>query len=128
MDREQVMSYISQTYGADPEHPWEKYPGYTVFRHGNNKKWFALVMDVTGDKLGLPGREPIDVMNVKCDPRLMGSLRQEAGIYPAYHMSKASWLTVALDGSVSEEKLKWLLDMSYDLTAARPRAPRKSQK
>ena len=42
--------------------------------------------------------------------------RQENGIFPAYHMSKAHWLTVALDGTVKEDKLKFLTDMSYDLT------------
>ncbi len=124
MDREQLQRFISETYGADPEYPWVKYPDYAVFRHGNNRKWFALVMEISKGKLGLSETEPIEVVNVKCDPRLMGSLREEAGIYPAYHMSKDSWLTVALDGSVSDEKIRWLLDMSYDLTASKAKAPR----
>ena len=55
-------------------------------------------------------------MNVKCDPRLIGSFREEPGILPAYHMNKAHWLTVALDGSAEDGKLKFLLDMSYELT------------
>lgn len=58
----------------------------------------------------------IRVMNVKCDTRLIGSFREEKGILPAYHMSKARWLTVALDGTVEEDKIKFLLDMRYDLT------------
>ena len=37
-------------------------------------------------------------------------------MFPAYHMSKAHWLTVALDGTTDEDKIKFLLDMSYDLT------------
>ncbi len=37
-------------------------------------------------------------------------------MFPAYHMNKAHWLTIALDGSAEEEKLKFLLDMSYELT------------
>ena len=31
------------------------------------------------------------------------------------------WLTAALDGSVSDEQIKMLLDMSYVLTATKPR-------
>ena len=31
-------------------------------------------------------------------------------------MNKAHWLTIALDGSADGEKLKFLLDMSYELT------------
>ncbi len=116
MNRRQLQQYISESYGIDPEYPWEKYPNYMVFRHRANQKWFALVMELSKDKLGLPSKESIDALNVKCDPLMIGSLRQEAGIYPAYHMSKASWITVALDGSVSDEKLRFLLDMSYRLT------------
>jgi len=119
VDAKDLQRFISENYGADAEHPWEKYPDYTVFRHGNNQKWFALFMDIPKEKLGLPGKELISVLNVKCEPLMIGSLRSEHGIYPAYHMNKSSWITIALDGSVSEEKTKWLLDMSYDLTSKR---------
>ena len=36
-------------------------------------------------------------------------------------MSKDSWITVALDGSVSDDKIKMLLDMSYEATAPKTR-------
>lgn len=124
MNAEQLKQFISETYDTDAEYPWAKYPSYMVFRHANNKKWFALIMNITRDKLGFSDKEPIasgketiDVVNVKCEPILIGSLQNEDGIFPAYHMSKTSWITVALDGSVSDEKIKWLLDMSYNLTA-----------
>lgn len=78
-------------------------------------------MDVSKDKLGLRGSEPLDVVNFKCDPILIGSLRGEPGFFPAYHMNKEQWLTAALDGSVSDEQIKMLLDMSCVLTATKPR-------
>ena len=121
MNRTELETYICETYGAAAEFPWLKHPRYMVFRHGGNHKWFAVVMDLPSEKLGLPSGEPVDVLNVKCDPLLLGSLLREAGFYPAYHMSKASWVTVALDGSVSDEKIKWLLAMSFDLTAPKVR-------
>ena len=34
---------------------------------------------------------------------------------------KDSWITVALDGSVSDDKIKMLLDMSYEATAPKTR-------
>lgn len=37
-------------------------------------------------------------------------------------MSKTNWITVALDGSVSDDKIKMLLDMSFDLTS--PKIPK----
>lgn len=41
-----------------------------------NRKWFALVTTVPRSKLGLPGQQPVDIVNLKCDPILIGSLRQ----------------------------------------------------
>ncbi len=117
MNRYQMISYITETYNALPEYPWVSAPGYAVFRHANNKKWFAVIMDISKRKIGLNDDSIIDVMNIKCDPILIGSLQRENGFFPAYHMSKTHWITVALDGSADEEKIKWLLDLSYDLTS-----------
>lgn len=81
--------------------------------------------DMPKNKLGLEGADALDVVNLKCDPILIGSLRKEPGIFPAYHMSKANWVSVALDGSVPDEQIKMLLDMSYDATA--PKMKRKAK-
>ena len=32
-------------------------------------------------------------------------------------MSKANWISVSLDGSVDDDKIKMLLDVSFDATA-----------
>ena len=111
-----VQAYIEETYGVTGEHPFAKEAATCVFRHENNRKWFAVIMEVPKAKLGEQESGNIRVVNLKCDPRLIGSFRLERGIYPAYHMSKAHWLTVALDGTVADDKLRFLLEMSYDLT------------
>ena len=121
MNRTELKQFIMENYSVEADYPWLKHPNFEVFRHSNNQKWFALVMDIPKSKLGLPNMDMVDVVNLKCDPILVGSLRGDAGIFPAYHMSKANWITVALDGSVPDEKLKMLLDLSYDLTAAKLR-------
>ena len=46
----------------------------------------------------------------------IGSLILDKGIHPAYHMNKNHWITVCLDGSVEEEKIMWLVDVSFELT------------
>ena len=99
-------------------------PHAAVFRHAGNRKWFALMMEVPRDKLGLAGTEKLDIVNFKCDPILIASLRGETGIFPAYHMNKASWITAALDGSVPAETIELLLDVSYELT--KPKIRRKT--
>lgn len=126
LDRSELESFIVENFGVDADYPWRKYPNYAVFRHGDTRKWFALIMDVPRNKLGLQGAEPLDVVDVKCDPFLIGSLREEPGFFPAYHMNKGTWITVALDGSVADDTIAMLLDMSYQLTASKTRGPRKA--
>jgi len=114
-NRETVQKWIQEQYGAEPEYLWAKYPEYAVFRRQDNRKWFAVQMNVSRRKLGLEGEEAAEILNLKCDPKLIGVLRKNPAFLPAYHMSKENWITVLLDGSVSMEELEPLLDMSYGL-------------
>ena len=119
MDREILFKYIKKKYGASPEYPWKRYPDYAVFRHDDNSKWFALVMDVDASSLGLPGGASVDVIDLKIDDLFFRDmLIREDGILPAYHMNKMHWITVLLDGTVPDEKVYDLLDMSFLATAS----------
>ncbi len=117
MNRLELKQFIFEKYCVEPDYPWIKSPNFEVFRHYNNQKWFALIMDIPRNKIGLQGDKKLDVVNFKCDPVLIGSLLSEPGIFPAYHMNKEKWITVALDGTVSDDIIKMLLDISYDATA-----------
>lgn len=119
MDRDRLREFILETYGVEPDHPWADSPTFEVFRHQNNKKWFALVMDIPRSRVGRSGDEMIDLVNLKCDPAMIGSLRLEKGFFPAYHMSKEKWISVALDGSVDGERIKSLVDLSFELTGVK---------
>ena len=116
MNREELEAYILNHYSAQPDYPWADTPLAAVFRHAGNRKWFALLMEVPRDKLGLLGTEKLDIVNFKCDPILIASLRGEAGIFPAYHMNKEQWISILLDNAVSEEQTKELLQFSFELT------------
>lgn len=117
MNKNELIEYIAENYGIYAEFPWEKYPNNIVFRHNNNKKWFALIMTVSNEKLGILECGLIDIVNVKCETIMVNSFRAENGIYAAYHMNKANWISVALDDSVSDEKIKMLIDIGFRLTA-----------
>lgn len=123
MNREKIIKYISEVYGAQAEYPFLQYPDTAVFRHSNNKKWFAVIINVPKTKLGINDENRTDILNVKSDPILIGSLRNEKGFYPAYHMSKSNWISASLDEADSE-KIKWLLDISFDLTKSKIRRKR----
>ena len=108
-----------ESYGISPDYPFENDFETAVYRHPHNKKWFALSMTIPKSKLGLAGEELIDVVNIKCAQEILPDLWQEAGLFPAYHMNKRHWLTVALDGSAEDATVLWLIGMSFDLTRGR---------
>ena len=119
MDRNTVFDYIKKKYKVLPEYPWQKYGGNAVFRDADNNKWFALVMSIPGDKVGQAGAEYVDVINLKIDDMIFRDMIiRETGIMPAYHMNKMHWITVLLDGSVPQEKVLDLIDMSFLATAS----------
>ena len=119
MDRQTVFDHIRKKYKVLPEYPWRRYDTNAVFRHKDNKKWFALVMEVDRNKLGLSGSGKVDVVNLKVeDPFFRDVLVREAGIFPAYHMNKLHWITVLLDGTVPEEQVWDLLGRSFLATAS----------
>ena len=95
--KDAVFAYIKKKYKVSPEYPWKRYPDYAVFRHGDNNKWFALVMEVSGDKLGQETADDIPAINLKADDLFYRDmLIQQHGIIPAYHMNKQQWITVFL--------------------------------
>lgn len=117
MTRLQIFDYVKTKYGTTPDYPW--LDNNAVLRHSDNNKWYGLVMEVGRGKLGLPGDSMVDVVTVKCDPMLSGSLRLQEGFHPAYHMNKDKWLTIRLDGSAPDEVIRSLIDLSYEMTAAK---------
>ena len=46
MTRKDIEKHMLETYGCEPEYPWLRFPGYAVYRHSENRKWFAVVMDL----------------------------------------------------------------------------------
>jgi len=111
-----VFKYARENFGSEPEYLWNKFPDYAVLRHKSNSKWYAVIMNVSKNKLNIDSKENIDIIDVKCDSLIIGSLLNEKGFFPAYHMNKEKWITVALDGSVPDDEIYHLLNMSYELT------------
>lgn len=116
MTRQELDKFIYDTYSVSAEHPWQSAPSFAVYRHENNKKWFAVIMDISRLKLGQKSDQIISVVNLKVETPLIGQLMGNDGIYPAYHMNKNHWITVELTDKTSLEQISWLLEMSYNLT------------
>ena len=119
MTKNELAAYIFDAYSVEPDHPFPRDEESSVFRHGDNKKWFALTMRIPYRTLGISRDGQVDVLNVKCDPLLMGALRGKPGFHPAYHMNKDKWITILLDGTAEREEITGLLALSFELTAAK---------
>lgn len=114
--RQDILQYADEVYGTTAEYLWANTPTAAVLRHRTNRKWYAILMEVPKVRLGLSGDGAVDVLNVKCDPLLIGSLLKSQGFLPAYHMSKAHWISILLDGSLSAEDVFPLVDLSFQMT------------
>ena len=113
-----VIKHIKTDYGAEPEFLWpDRYPDYAVFRHGNNKKWFALVATISSKSLGLKEDKAIDIINLKFNKNQTYNFAETNDhIFPAYHMNKNNWVTIWLDGTLPNEFIFELIKKSYLLT------------
>jgi len=118
--REEIFKYAKKKYGIEPDYPLPTAQDFPVLRHEDNRKWFAIIMDVLREKLGLEGAERVDVLNVKMgDSMLVDILTQQTGYFHGYHISRGNWISILLDGTVPFEDIcKWI-DESYVVTASK---------
>ena len=119
-----ITAKIGEFYGVAPDFPWsdDPYDKAGVFRHTDNRKWFALIMRVRrGSVTKEADDERIDVMNLKIDPADGEALRKIPGVFPAFHMNHKSWISVTLDGTLSDDGVMELIDKSFELTASKKR-------
>lgn len=114
--RQRIFDYVREKYDTVPDYPWMDMPRSAVLRHKHNKKWYALIMNVRRDRIGQKSEEPVDIINVKCDNLMIGSLIDCEKFFPAYHMNKANWITIILDGTAPFDEICNLIDMSYEMT------------
>lgn len=122
--RNNLLKLAQERYGTTPEYLWMKNPRYAVLRHMDNKKWYAVLMEVPKKRLGLSGEGNVEIVDLKADPITIGSFLMETGILPGYHMHKGNWITVLLDGTVEWDLLVTLLDMSFEITSRKVKAKR----
>ena len=122
MLQDDVFKYVKKKYDIEPDYPFRSVRAsiaYPVLRHEDNRKIFALFMDVQRNKLGLDGEERVDILNVKLgDPLLVDILIQQDGYFRGYHISRGNWISILLDGTVSLEEIFPLIDESFMVTAS----------
>jgi predicted DNA-binding protein (MmcQ/YjbR family) len=102
MNANDTIDYIASKPEAIEDYPFG--PEAQVFKIKG--KMFALISQKQG----------VLRVNLKCDPDEAMILRDLfESVLPGYHMNKAHWNTVILDGSVPTSEIERMVDNSYSL-------------
>ena len=77
----------------------------------------TLVFKVQSKMFALTNiNKPMLEINLKCEPFMSEDLRRDFdAIKPGFHMNKKHWNSIILDGSISDEKILFLVDLSFEL-------------
>ena len=110
-----IMDQVQEKYGNQLEYLWEKSPDTAVLRHEGNQKWYAVLMKISWDKLEKGREGQVEALNLKHDQ--VADLLSKKGIYPAFHMNKRYWISVALDDTLSDKEVLELMEKSWNLTS-----------
>lgn len=101
MNIEELREYCISKPGVTEEFPFDE---------------VTLVFKVMGKMFVLTNLEGNWSLNLKCDPQRAIELREMyPAIQPGYHMNKALWNTVMMDGSLSSRLILEMIDHSYQL-------------
>ncbi|MCY7096833.1 MmcQ/YjbR family DNA-binding protein [Streptococcus oralis] len=109
-----IMEQVQEKYGNQLEYLWEKSPDTAVLRREDSQKWYAVLMRIPWDRLDKGREGQVEAVNLKHD--CVTDLLSQKGIYPAFHMNKRYWISLALDDSLSDNEVLDLLEISWNLT------------
>ncbi|QBG35851.1 MmcQ/YjbR family DNA-binding protein [Litorilituus sediminis] len=90
-----------------------------VFKVKN--KMFATLSLGTGNEKNTDGKMAGHYcMNLKCDPDEALMLREIFNaVIPGYHMNRAQWNTIILDGSIPQGEIERMIDNSFKLVVSK---------
>jgi predicted DNA-binding protein (MmcQ/YjbR family) len=110
MTHKELEDYLLSFSNAWLDFPFGE--GTSVYKIGHKEtgegKIFAIIAD---------GSKPLRV-SLKCDPLLAETLREKyETVVPGYHLNKKHWNTIICTGQLSDDEIKDLARLSYDLVA-----------
>ena len=118
MTKQEFFNLCLDSYGTSPDYPFDEDFLTAVFRHADNRKWYAIVMRVSRRKFGFESDEVIDVVNLKLPTEMFGSFGAGDGVYPAYHMNKLHWISVLLPDAPADV-VAFLTNASFEATKSK---------
>ena len=113
----QIIQYVREKYHSELEFLWERFPDNAIFRRPDNAKWYAALLSVQKQKLGLAGTGNIEILDLRMKPEDVVALVDGKRYFPGYHMNKKYWVTICLDGSLPLREIYKRIDVSFALAA-----------
>lgn len=110
-----VIEYAYQKYGESCEYLWERSPDNGILRRKDNRKWYAALLTVAGNKVGLSTDRAVEIVDLRAREEDVKKLLCRRGFAPAYHMNKKHWITVLSDGAAEFSAIEKLIDESREL-------------
>lgn len=109
MDAEGLREWCLQMPEAAETYPFG--PETAVFKAGGGKGKIFAISALDGDP---------PTVSLKAEPELVTSLRATyESVGPGYHLNKKHWITVTLGGDLDDDRLRDLIEDSYDLVRLR---------
>ncbi|MDR1995686.1 MmcQ/YjbR family DNA-binding protein [Azonexus sp.] len=110
-----VIQYVREKYRDELQFLWKRFPNNAIFRRQDNAKWYAALLILQKQKLGLGEEGTVDIIDLRIRPEEIDDLVDGKKYFPGYHMNKKHWFTVCLDGSVPIEEIFRRTDASFAL-------------
>ena len=112
-----IAGALAEKYQEYPDYPFSELPHYGVFRYPKNRKWYGLIMNIPKYRLLKDKKVPkdetiVEILNLKVDSKQVDALLKTKGFYPCYHMNRANWISILLDGTVPDKTISALLETS----------------
>lgn len=112
-----LLEYVKTNHDTEPEFLWARTPDCAVLRNNYSRKWYGIIMVIPASKIGIKSDEKIEIINVRfCRGEALDFAGNVPGVYPAWHMNKKNWITIVLDGALTDEQLFGLVEQSYSFS------------
>ena len=121
-DAQFLLSYVSERYGDTLEFLWEKLSDNAVLRRKDNRKWYAAMLPIRGDRIGLNTRDIVEIIDLRLEPDEMEATIDHKSFFPGYHMNKKHWYSILLDGSVPQDEIARRIDESYRIAGGKKKS------
>lgn len=117
----EIIKYIRKKYGDNPEFLWQRFPRNAIWRIKDSRKWYAALLTVQKNKLGIESNDVAEVLNFKTDPHAENPVDFKS-YFPAYHMNKKNWCSALLDASIPTEEIYNKIDASHRIVSLKKKA------